>query len=163
MKTPHEVYTEIIAAHQELNAIPRNLHLFCPKVSDEDYEDYDNPDVESANISAHEKKTRIENAQHRLALTAWASLILGILEDEADKWLVEWKSRTESFLTRCDVCVRAWQKYKKALHNRFLKYGRPPCHMLSWRSSEANGRTGNSMKTPHISWKADSMTLTRPG
>jgi len=85
MKTPQEVYEEIIYAHQKLESIPEQLHLFCPKVDDDDEEDYDNADTDGDTIDAQQKKTRVEEAKARLQFTSWASLILGINREQADK------------------------------------------------------------------------------
>lgn len=122
MKSAQEVYAEVIRAHHDLEKIPPAVHLFCPKVCDEDDEDYENPDVPGDEIDVEEKKTRIQAAQERLRLVSWASLILGIEEDQADKWAPEFRERTEVFLTKCDACVRLWHMNRKPLRNRLLKY-----------------------------------------
>ncbi|EFX01966.1 tRNA-splicing [Grosmannia clavigera kw1407] len=116
MKSTHEVYAEIIASHQELERIPTDVHLFCPRLSDDDQEDYD--DVAGSDA---DKLKKIEDGQRRLQLTSWASLILGINRDQADRWLPDWIQRTESFLVKCDGCVRAWHMGRKALRSRLLK------------------------------------------
>lgn len=116
MKSTHEVYAEIIASHQELERIPPEVHLFCPRVSDDDQEDYDDVAAPDA-----DKRRRMEDGQRRLQLTSWASLILGINRDQADRWLPDWIQRTESFLVKCDGCVRAWHMGRKALRSRLLK------------------------------------------
>lgn len=124
MKTPEEVYEEIIASHQELERIPPDVHLFCPRTSDEDQDDYDDPTAGGVALTPDEKlarQGRLDDGRRRLHLTAWASLILGINRDQADRWLGDWIKRTESFLVKCDGCVRAWHMGRKALKDRLLK------------------------------------------
>ncbi|CAK7263281.1 DEAD-box type RNA helicase [Sporothrix epigloea] len=124
MKSPQEVYEEIIASHQELERIPPETHLFCPRTSDDDQEDYDDPAAGGVSLTPDEKATRqarISDCRRRLQLTSWASLILGINRDQADRWLGDWIQRTESFLVKCDGCVRAWHMERKALKDRLLK------------------------------------------
>ena len=121
MKSAEEIYAEIIRAHQELEDIKLELHLFCPKLHDGDDEDYETPDQPGYAITVQEKQARIAAAKDRLQKTSWTSLILGIKEDEASRWRPEWIARTETFLTKCDSCVRNWQMSRKALRNRLLK------------------------------------------
>ncbi|CAK7267575.1 DEAD-box type RNA helicase [Sporothrix epigloea] len=124
MKSAQEVYEEIIASHQELERIPPENHLFCPRTSDDDQEDYDDPAAGGASLTPEEKaarQARITESRRRLQLTCWASLILGINRDQADRWLGDWVQRTESFLVKCDGCVRAWHMERKALKDRLLK------------------------------------------
>ncbi|CAK7209317.1 DEAD-box type RNA helicase [Sporothrix curviconia] len=124
MKSPQEVYEEIIASHQELERVPPDAHLFCPRTSDDDQDDYDDPAAGGASLTADEKaarQARIDDGRRRLQLTAWASLILGIDREQADRWLGDWVQRTESFLVKCDACVRAWHMERKALKDRLIK------------------------------------------
>ncbi|KJR85573.1 tRNA-splicing [Sporothrix schenckii 1099-18] len=124
MKTPEEVYEEIIVSHQELERIPADVHLFCPRTSDDDQEDYDDPTAGGAALTPEEKlarQGRLDEGRRRLQLTSWASLILGINRDQADRWLGDWIRRTETFLVKCDGCVRAWHMGRKALKDRLLK------------------------------------------
>ena len=124
MKSPQEVYEEIISSHQELERIPPEAHLFCPRTSDDDAEDYDDPAYLSPGLApetlAH-RQTLVGEGRRRLQLTSWASLILGISAEQADRWLGDWISRTETFLVKCDSCIRAWHMERKALKGRLLK------------------------------------------
>ncbi|EPE08021.1 dna-binding protein smubp-2 [Ophiostoma piceae UAMH 11346] len=124
MKSPQEVYEEIISSHQELERIPPEAHLFCPRTSDDDVEDYDDPAYLSPDLTPETRERRqklIDDGRRRLQLTSWASLILGISAEQADRWLGDWISRTETFLVKCDSCIRAWHMERKALKGRLLK------------------------------------------
>jgi senataxin len=121
MKTREEVYSEIIRTHQAYEAIPGDLHLFCPKINDDDDEEYGAPDEPGEKITVEEKKLRIEEAQKRLQTASWMSLILGLNPDQSGSWKTEFIERTEEFLKKCDSCVLAWQRARKDLRNRFLK------------------------------------------
>jgi len=122
MKTVEEIYDEIIRSHQDLEKIPPKLHLFCPKVHEDDDEDYAAADEPGHAITIQEKQARIADAKDRLQKASWTSLILGIKEEQASRWRPEWIAQTEVFLTKCDNCVRNWHMSRKALRNRLLKY-----------------------------------------
>jgi len=121
MKSAEEIYDEIIRAHQELESIPENLHLFCPKVQGEENEDSETSGQPGNAVAVQETQARAAAAEDRLQKASWTSLILGIKEDQASRWRPEWIARTENFLTDCDDCVRNWHMGRKALRNRLLK------------------------------------------
>jgi len=133
MKSAVEVYEEIAHSYRELEAIPEGLHLFCPKVDDDDDADYDDLNVSPGDgISVEEKKERIQRGKDRLDLASWASLVLGIEKEQASNWLTGYIDRTESFLTKCDACVRGWHMGRKALEDRMRRWvGMVPARSLS--------------------------------
>ncbi|KAJ9155180.1 Helicase SEN1 [Pleurostoma richardsiae] len=114
---PNEVYEGLMRLHDTLSAVSEDAHLFCPKIKDDDLEDYSDPSEPGETIDAEEKKKRIEDARQRTENAYWFSLILGIKKDQASNWLPEWINRTERFLTACDACIRTWHMRRKT----FLK------------------------------------------
>ncbi|KAI0535986.1 SEN1 N terminal-domain-containing protein [Xylaria digitata] len=109
----HNVLDEGFA---KLREISPDLHLFCPRISGDDDEVYEDPDAVT-NISPEEKQQRIENGQARLDLMYSCSLILGLSREAAGPHRPDFDSRCDAFLTTCASCVRNWHKSRAA----FLK------------------------------------------
>ncbi|KAK8048702.1 helicase sen1 [Apiospora phragmitis] len=104
-------------ACEEFMAISPELHLMCPKTSDDDEEDYEDLS-EPGDIGIDQKKQRVEEGSSRLDVTYRCSLILGF-SDEAFKEVQNvFKTRANELLTSCSACVRGWHRSRK----RFLKY-----------------------------------------
>ncbi|KAI1309693.1 SEN1 N terminal-domain-containing protein [Xylaria venustula] len=110
------VHNVLDAGFARLREIPPDLHLFCPRVSPDDDELYEEPDAAST-ISPNEKAQRIEAGQDRLDLMCNCSLVLGLSVEAAGPHRSEFDSRCEAFLTTCASCVRNWHKARAA----FLK------------------------------------------
>ncbi|KAI8946552.1 SEN1 N terminal-domain-containing protein [Xylaria longipes] len=103
------VHNVLDVGFAKLRDIPSNLHLFCPRVSVDDDEIYEDPDAVSS-ISPDEKQQRIEDGQGRLDLMYNCSLILGLSREAAGPHRPEFDSRCDAFLTTCASCVRNWHK-----------------------------------------------------
>ncbi|KAI0003929.1 SEN1 N terminal-domain-containing protein [Xylariaceae sp. FL0662B] len=104
-------------AFNQLRTFPPEAHLFCPKISEDDeeiYEDLETPGT----ISVAEKEQRIQQGKERLDQMYRCSLILGLEEESAGTFGHEFALRTNSFLKSCSTCVRNWHKNRKG----FLKY-----------------------------------------
>ncbi|KAI1277270.1 SEN1 N terminal-domain-containing protein [Xylaria sp. FL0933] len=110
------VHNVLDAGFAKLREIPPDLHLFCPRISVDDDEIYEDPDAVS-NISPSEKQQRIEAGQERLDLMYNCSLILGLSREAAGPHRPDFDSRCDAFLTTCASCVRNWHKGRAA----FLK------------------------------------------
>ncbi|KAI0195804.1 SEN1 N terminal-domain-containing protein [Xylaria flabelliformis] len=103
------VHNVLDAGFAKLREISPNLHLFCPRISADDDEIYEDPDAVSS-ISPDEKEQRIEDGQLRLDLMYSCSLILGLSREAAGPHRPEFDSRCDAFLTTCASCVRNWHK-----------------------------------------------------
>ncbi|KAI1163608.1 SEN1 N terminal-domain-containing protein [Nemania serpens] len=110
------VHNVLDAGFAKLRDVPPNLHLFCPRISADDDEIYEDPDAISS-ISADEKQQRIEDGQARLDLMYNCSLILGLSREAAGPHRPDFDARCDAFLTTCASCVRNWHKGRVA----FLK------------------------------------------
>ncbi|KAK8139529.1 hypothetical protein PG984_000652 [Apiospora sp. TS-2023a] len=104
-------------ACEEFIAIPPDLHLMCPKTSDDDEEDYDDLS-EPGDIGIDQKKQRVEEGSTRLDATYRCSLILGFSDEAFEEVQNIFKTRSNELLTSCSACVRGWHRSRK----RFLKY-----------------------------------------
>ncbi|KAK3335673.1 SEN1 N terminal-domain-containing protein [Cercophora scortea] len=104
--------------YHEFDAYDPNLHLFCPKISDDDYTNYDEPNAPDADgVTVEEKQRRFTEAHKRHVTATQLSILLAIPREESSTWLDVWKQKVESFLTKCDACARYWHKSRDA----FLK------------------------------------------
>lgn len=109
----NRIYDDITRSYEQWIGLPEKPHLLCPKVEDEDEEDYQSPGPPTTNITAAEKQQRIQDAQHRKELTYDLALLLGISKEQSGGWLDRWQERTELFLTKCDGCISAYHMYRK--------------------------------------------------
>lgn len=121
MLNPDELYSMIMDNYHKLEAIPPDLHLLCPKVDDEDLEEYGDTD-EPGGISAEEKKRRIEDAKTRHDITYRLCFLMGLSEEQASTWIEEWAKRLQEFLTKCDRCVRNWHLGREPFLKIVLEY-----------------------------------------
>ncbi|KAI1815392.1 SEN1 N terminal-domain-containing protein [Poronia punctata] len=103
------VHNVLDSGFAKLREIPAEVHLFCPRLSDDDNEVYEDFDAETS-ISRQEKEKRIEDGQARLDLMYNCSLILGLDREDAGSHRPEFDSRCDSCLRSCPSCVRNWHK-----------------------------------------------------
>lgn len=122
------IYNGITRSYAEWERLPETPHLLCPKVNDDDDEDYANEGPPTTGISAEEKQQRIQDARRRKEVTYDLALLLGISKEQSGGWLDEWTQRTESFLTKCDGCILGYHMHRKA----FLKKLRECVASTDW-------------------------------
>ena len=107
--------------YEELRDIPLECHMCCPKVSDDDEEDYD--DLENpGDISIEDKTKRVEEGKKRLDLLYDCSLILGLPAGSAPVLSNEFSKRSNAFLRACAGCVRNWHKGRRPFLKRLSEY-----------------------------------------
>ncbi|KAL7621310.1 DEAD-box type RNA helicase [Parahypoxylon ruwenzoriense] len=107
--SPHDILQD---AFNKLRSFPPESHLCCPKVSDEDDENYDDYDA-PGRIRFAEKQLRILQGRDRLDQTYLCSLILGLPAESAGDMGHEFGLRTNAFLKGCATCVRNWHKGRR--------------------------------------------------
>jgi senataxin len=117
---------EIIGALQRhwktLKEYPEELHLLCPKVNDDDIEDYDRPEEDGTDATAEEKVARIASSVVRRETTVYLSLLLGMDASEHGELIQAWKDIVEKFLHKCDRCIVAWHSMRKAFLGAMKEY-----------------------------------------
>lgn len=107
---------------EKLQAIPPGNHLLCPRISDDDGENYRLLDDPDSDITRQEKEDRIEAGNQRIDITYWNSLIFGFDKKEAGKWLEEFTTKLDASLRTCSECVLNWHMRRKAQMQKFLEY-----------------------------------------
>ncbi|KOS18097.1 Helicase SEN1 [Escovopsis weberi] len=114
MAEVEEVLVEWFDRYQGLHV---DHHLLCPRISDDDDENYKSLDDPESAITVDEKKARIQNADERIKITYWNSLIFGFDKEHAGKWLNDYTGRLEKCLRGCPDCVLNWHM-KRAQYMR---------------------------------------------
>ncbi|WYZ39279.1 hypothetical protein EsH8_III_001193 [Colletotrichum jinshuiense] len=98
---------------RKFGQIPPDVHLLCPKIDEDDFEDYDDLESAGESITALEKKERVEQWKERLDIAYWTSLLLAYGKDKAGVWLEQWGNRMAINLHNCDKCVLNWHMHRK--------------------------------------------------
>ncbi len=106
----------------EFQAIPPERHLLCPRISDDDGENYRSLDDPDSTITREEKEKRIAAGNSRIDITYWNSLIFGFDRKDAVKWLGEFTKRFDASLKSCSECVLNWHMRRKPQIQNFLEY-----------------------------------------
>lgn len=112
---------ELAKWYDELLKKPLEAHLLCPKICDDDDENYKDL-LDDSVISLDEKKKRIQDGEHRIEITYWNSLIFGFDKKEAGKWLDDFEKRLEHCLNLCPDCVLNWHMKRKAYMQKFSEF-----------------------------------------
>lgn len=107
--------------YEELRDIPLECHMCCPKVSDDDDEDYDDLE-EPGEIGIAEKEKRVADGKKRMELLYEGSLILGLPAGSAPVLGDEFNNRSSAFLKACSTCVRNWHKGRRPFLKRLSEY-----------------------------------------
>lgn len=116
-ETTSNLYDKVVKAFQEWEQLDGTKHYLCPKVDDEDDEDYTSPGPPITTITAEEKAQRIQDAHHRTELTYQLSLLLGIAYNQSGGLVEQWSDGIERCLTKCDACILNYHMQRKT----FLK------------------------------------------
>jgi senataxin len=121
MAIDFNIAEDIPEAFNLFTNLPVDAHLLCPKVSEEDDEDYEDLS-EPGDFGVEEKLKRIQEFKKRVGIAYQASLVFGFEEDNAASELEEFRSRTNSFLTTCSHCVRTWHRNRKPFLKHLSEY-----------------------------------------
>ncbi|KHN98760.1 uncharacterized protein MAM_03222 [Metarhizium album ARSEF 1941] len=110
---------ELAKWYEELQKLPHDCHLLCPKINSDDRENYKTFDDPESQITVENKKQRIQDGRHRVEITYWNSLIFGFDKSEAGKWAEEFKDRLEDGLRSCSECVLNWHMQRQLHLQKF--------------------------------------------
>ncbi|KFY39978.1 hypothetical protein V495_05661 [Pseudogymnoascus sp. VKM F-4514 (FW-929)] len=109
------IYEGLQALQRKMDEFPPEAHWFCPKLSDEDYTNYADPDNDEEDASSATKIQRIEDGKKRLNTTYRFSISLGFSPEQAEEagFGDSYERRVTEFLTTCDHCVRNYHTERK--------------------------------------------------
>ena len=113
-----------LVSHSELQQLPEEQHLFCPRVGDDGSVYYDEdvaaypPETDPTELA--DRKLKLEAAEDRKWTALKATEILAFDGEEAaphKEWLV---SRLNSLMQSCDVCVRVFHQSRAEWRTRLI-------------------------------------------
>lgn len=113
---------ELVTWFTKLQELPPECHLLCPRLSEEDGENYKVLDDPESAISVEEKKSRIAAVEERIRITYWSSLVFGFDKQTAGHWLDEFSQKLEYCLKYCADCVLTWHMKRKPNIQVFSEY-----------------------------------------
>lgn len=105
--------------YKKFRDVPEEAHLLCPKVDEDDEEDYDEPNQPGVDITAEQKQQRIRDGEERVRITYWTGLLMAYGKDKAGVWLQSWADRMSTFVHNCDKCVTNWHMNRKKYMQEF--------------------------------------------
>ncbi|RSL38894.1 hypothetical protein CEP53_014487 [Fusarium sp. AF-6] len=114
-----DIHEELSQWYEKIQKFSKECHLLCPRVSDDDLENYKLLDDPDSDISQEEKKRRIEEGWERLKVTYWNSLIFAFDKQSQGKWGDELASRLNHILKYCPECVFNWHMKRKDVLQQF--------------------------------------------
>ncbi|KAI8722332.1 hypothetical protein NCS52_00376700 [Fusarium sp. LHS14.1] len=114
-----DIHEELSQWYEKIQQFPKECHLLCPRVSDDDYENYKLLDDPDSTISQEEKKSRIEEGNERLKVTYWNCLIFAFDKQSQGKWGDELAERLNHILKYCPECVFNWHMKRKDVLQQF--------------------------------------------
>ena len=93
-------------------------HILCPKINDDDVKNYhsmayheDSSPTDGVAPSDPEKR-QMEAVKSRIKTTMEYSVVLGLDEPTAGRWIPEFKQDLNAALSRCDQCIRNWHLHR---------------------------------------------------
>jgi senataxin len=116
-----EVQAELLKWYEKFKELPPEAHLLCPRLSNDDDEDYKVLDDPDSLISIEEKKKRITEGQKRLEITYWNTLVFGFDKRDSGEWLDQFTDRLNGCLRECADCVLNWHMQRKPHLRKFAE------------------------------------------
>lgn len=110
----------ISTSFAELRAIPKDVHLLCPKTGPDDEEDY-------AHVAETDdaKKKLIQEGKDRVKLAYWSSLVFGMDKAKFEAEIKELNELLSHWLKTCDQCIINWHMSRKPFTREFAEYVGP--------------------------------------
>jgi senataxin len=94
--------------YAKFEAFPADLHMLCPKVDDDDQEDYTKLDDGFSSMTRSDKERRIQDGIERRRTTLWNSILFALEASRTQEKLEAYSLRLEHALTSCDKCIMNW-------------------------------------------------------
>ncbi|KAF5019905.1 hypothetical protein F66182_8067 [Fusarium sp. NRRL 66182] len=114
-----ELNEELTKWYEKIQKFDQECHLLCPRIGDDDNENYKIAEDPDSAISQEEKNSRIQKGKERLEVTYWNCLIFGFDKSSQGKWGEELAERLNGCLKHCADCVYNWHMKRKLLLQQF--------------------------------------------
>lgn len=100
--------------HRTFEDRPPDAHPCCPKINEDDFANYDEPNVpDDSGVPPDEKRKRIKEYEDRFQNVYDLSILMGLGREVAGDWLDNWKDAVEACLRTCDSCARNWHRNRE--------------------------------------------------
>ena len=104
---------------REVQQLPSQLHIFCPRQDDDDLDRYEDNDADQdaeldKSLEQQQRRQRIQDAISRRETVFSCLSIFSFEGDEAVPHQEALKSRLDAQLQQCDICIREYYKGKRA-------------------------------------------------
>ncbi|SPO00055.1 related to SEN1 protein [Cephalotrichum gorgonifer] len=100
----------------KLRAIPKDVHLLCPKTGPDDEEDYTTV-AETDDV----KQKRIQDGKDRVQIAYWCTLVFGMPKGKLEDQSKELSDRLGHWLKECDQCIMNWHMCRKSFLQEFAE------------------------------------------
>ncbi|KAM0561006.1 hypothetical protein ACHAPJ_003506 [Fusarium lateritium] len=110
---------ELSQWYEKIQNFDDECHLLCPRINDDDNENYRIREDPDSSIPQDEKDSRIQKGKERLEITYWNSLIFGFDKSSQGKWGEQLGERLNGCLKHCADCVYNWHMKRRALLQQF--------------------------------------------
>ncbi len=94
--------------YTKFDSISPDLHILCPKVDDDDEEDYTKLEDGFSSLTRFDKEKRIQDGVERRRTTLWNSILFALEASHSKAKLDAYSQRLEHALSSCDKCIMNW-------------------------------------------------------
>lgn len=112
----YDLVTDAYVAWKELE-LTEGQHMLCPKIGDDDDEDYVAYTLPVTAATIEDKANRTYWANKRVEQTYDASMLLGLSRSVTGDWVDKFVKGIEYWLTKCDTCILYYHMHRR----KFLK------------------------------------------
>ncbi|EXK99001.1 hypothetical protein FOQG_01697 [Fusarium oxysporum f. sp. raphani 54005] len=114
-----DLHEQLSQWYEKIQCFDEECHLLCPRINDEDNENYKLVDDPDSSITQEEKNSRIKAGKERLEVTYWNCLIFGFDQSSQGKWGEQLSERLNGCLKHCADCVYNWHMQRRELLQQF--------------------------------------------
>ncbi|KAM0342341.1 hypothetical protein ACHAPQ_000069 [Fusarium lateritium] len=114
-----DIDEELSQWYEKIQSFDNECHLLCPRLGEDDNENYRVLEDPDSAITQDQKRNRIQQGQERVKITYWNCLIFGFDKENQGKWGEELGSRLNACLQSCADCVYNWHMNRRALLQQF--------------------------------------------
>ncbi|KAF4433115.1 hypothetical protein F53441_13785 [Fusarium austroafricanum] len=114
-----DLHEELSQWYEKIQKFDDECHLLCPRINEQDNENYKTLDDSDSALKREDKDIRIQQGTERLEVTYWNCLIFGFDQSSQGKWGEQLSERLNGCLKHCADCVYNWHMKRRALLQQF--------------------------------------------